>query len=164
MSSKKSLLPRFEFLIILVFFFSFMIWAVSRCNSTKQKYEQEVAEETDESEDSPAAIMAPQPLRDTVPLKPLIEANVERITPLYVITDRMNVRAAPDVNSRIVARLKLFDEVIFMNEVTDFKEQIEIENVMANEPWIKVKTQKGTEGWVYGAGLSYYKTKLESTE
>jgi hypothetical protein len=163
MSKTKAMLPKFEFILIIVFFFSFMIWAVSRCNSTKEKYQQAVEEEI--TPESPALAAETAPVaRDTTPLKPRYESRVERITPLYVTYDGMNVRSAPDVDSKSLGRLKLFDEVIFMGEVTDFKETIEIGSITPTEPWIKIKTQKGKEGWVYGAGLSYYKTKLNTGE
>ncbi|MEN0006756.1 MAG: SH3 domain-containing protein [Bacteroidota bacterium] len=162
MSSKKSALPRFEFILIIVFFFSFVIWAVSRCNSTKAKDQQAVEEEF-VPETPPIASTA---AKDSVAAKPAPRprASVEQIRPLYVTFEGMNLRASPDVNGKRLARLKLFEEVSFLDEVTDFKEEIEIGSRIFNEPWIKVKNQKGQEGWMYGAGLNYYKTKLDVGE
>jgi len=55
--------------------------------------------------------------------------------------------------------LVLYEEVHFLNEITPFTEKISLGTSVADEPWVKVKTKRGGEGWVYGAGVYYYKRK-----
>ncbi|MBP7273466.1 MAG: SH3 domain-containing protein [Saprospiraceae bacterium] len=78
---------------------------------------------------------------------------------LFVIIDGLNVRTEPNLKAKSLGKLKLFDQVIFMNEVTDTIQKISLGYEEATEPWVKIKTKKGTIGWVYGAGVSYYKKK-----
>ena len=51
-----------------------------------------------------------------------------------------------------------------MNEVTDSTYQISLGKEMADEPWVKVKNNRGKIGWVYGAGINYYKKKREGVQ
>ncbi len=161
----SSVLPKLEIMIIGVFFFSFLIWAASKCSRTKTKY-QEMAIEA-QKEDSLLKIINQEltkPIKEIEP-EELVEQTAavsERITPLYVTVENLNMRDKPSRKGKILARLKLFDEVTFMDEVTDFKEEISLEDLTTNEPWIKVQTEEGTIGWVYGAYVEYYKTKLQT--
>jgi len=156
MSEKKgSLLPKFEVIIIGIFFISFLAWAATRCSATKKSYQEEIAQDAMEEIDMPIA-----PVRDTTP-KVVVEKVKEKITPLYATVDGVNIRERPQLNSKIVKRLRLFDEVGFMFEVTDFKEEIKIGDSLAVAPWVKVKTGEGKEGWVYGACVHYYKTRFD---
>lgn len=168
--SKSKWLPKFELIIIAVFFIGFMAWGVNRCNATKAKYaemDQEEAIADSLAQVSSAALPEPEP-----PIKPdttkqaetTTRTITEKVTPLYAIIDGVNIRAEPKVGARILYRLKLYEEAIFLNEVTDFKEEIDLGGVTTNEPWIKVKTPRGQVGWVYGGTVSYYKTKLEGVE
>ena len=150
MSKKKNdLLPRFEIIIIGVFFLCFLIWAFSKCSNTKKERRSEAAlEEVTTEENTPK-----DPTAEVIPMKPLdsIQPRPKRATtssgtytPLYVTIDGMNLREKPQLNSKILTRLDLFDEVEFLNEVTDFREEIKIGEVDTNEPWIKVKPKMVT--------------------
>lgn len=168
-NKKNALRPRLELLLVGVFFTIILIWGVSRCGTTREQYIEENAllEEPEETPkfESPAAKMEPLPQKDSAITSKTGEERVrtirERYTPLYITVDGMNIRSQPKVNSGVVDRLKLFDEVIYLNEVTDFQEAINLGDTTTTAPWIKVKTKKGKVGWVYGAGVNYYKTKLE---
>ncbi len=161
MSEKKgSVLPKFEVIVIGIFFLSFMTWAITRCSATKRKYQEET--EQDAMEELAAQDIKPMPL-DTTPKKKVVEEvtpPTQAYTPLYATVSNVNVRSRPELKSKIVARIKLFDEVEFMNEVTDFREEITIEDSLAVAPWVRVRTKDGKEGWVYGACVHYYKTKF----
>jgi uncharacterized protein YgiM (DUF1202 family) len=78
---------------------------------------------------------------------------------LYVTIDKLKLRKGPGLDSVVVAQLPLFEEVYFLNEVTEYKTELSLGYEKANEPWVKVRTKKGKEGWVYGAGINYYKEK-----
>lgn len=101
---------------------------------------------------------------DSVVGAPQTQVIRERLTPLYVTFDGLNVRSGPGLNYGKVDRLELYDEVIFLNEITDSTFQINLGQVTPNEPWIKIKTSSGKEGWVYGAGVEYFKKRLNGVE
>ncbi|NRB49704.1 MAG: SH3 domain-containing protein [Saprospiraceae bacterium] len=175
MAKKASLLPKIEVLILAIFFFSFVVWMVPKCAARKAEYQEaeaiEAAEDslligdtTDEIDSSaaispPASTSVPTPVqrRRPIPGRP----QIEQVTPLYVTLENLNMRTEPRVGAKILDRLSLYDEVIFLNEVTDSTQEINLGKITANEPWIKVRNKKGQEGWVYGAGVHYYKIKLE---
>ena len=168
---KNTLLPRFELLLVGVFFTIVLIWGVSRCGSARQQYidENNLVEPKEEKPvfESPAAKMDPLPQKDSLEAPQTtdrVRTIRERYTPLYITVDGMNVRNQPKLNAGVVDRLKLFDEVIFLNEVTDFQQEINLGDTTTLAPWVKVKTSKGKVGWVYGAGVNYYKTKLEGVD
>lgn len=85
-------------------------------------------------------------------------------TPLYVTIDGLNMRSAPHLDSAVIVKLQLHEAVEFMNEVTDSTQAINLGKAIANEPWIKVRHKKGHTGWVYGAGVHYYKMKNPDAE
>lgn len=175
--SKKSVLPSIEVLIVLVLIACFIMWAMAKCNETKALYEEEALEEMEtESENipttSPAAQtpIAPPPapvvqaapiVATTVP-PPItqVQNNANNYSKLYIVIDSLNMRAGPHLDSMIVAKLRLFEEVYYLNQVTEFKQKIYLaQNDIANEPWVKIQTQRGKQGWVYGAGVNYYRKK-----
>lgn len=165
----KVLLPRIEIMIIGVFFLMFLIWAVSRCSSTRKQLAREAEQQAQEQAEYEANLLEKQradSLKAVTPTPPppTLRTTGETYTPLYITIDGMNVRSAPSLNSTILERLQLFDEVQFLNEVTDFREEVTIGEEVLNEPWVKIRTQKGKEGWVYAAGVNYYKTKRQISE
>jgi hypothetical protein len=163
MSETRKLLPRLEFFIIAVFFIGFLFWGLSRCNAARAKYTNQELE--DRRADSllqalNTATIVEKARKDSLAaVRRAEEANVvrERVTPLYATADKVNVRREPRLNAPVVSKLLLNEEVTFLNEVSDFTQEITIEGQTYNEPWVKVKTQAGRIGWVYGGTVSYYK-------
>ena len=78
---------------------------------------------------------------------------------LYVTIDKLKVRKTPGLKGQLLGELKLFDEVYYMNEVTDSTFVVNLGTEKADEPYVKIKTKRGTVGWVYGAGVHYVKKK-----
>lgn len=78
-------------------------------------------------------------------------------TPLYVTLQDLKVRKGPSRDSAIMSVLQLNEEVMFMEKRTDFRERINIGTETTNEPWVYIQTKKGHKGWVYGAGIHYFK-------
>lgn len=158
---KNSLLPRIELLILGVFLISFVVYATSKCSATKAKYAEEAGEEATQDSTAGTAV-------DTTPVAAVVpppkEVIQERYTPLYVTIAGLNVRAEPKLNARVLDQLELFEEVAFMNEITDFSQEISLGKIVRNDPWVKIRTNKGRTGWVFGAGVHYYKLKLEGAE
>jgi type IV secretory pathway VirB10-like protein len=81
------------------------------------------------------------------------------LSKLYVTIDKLKVRKTPGLKGQSLGELKLFDEVYYMNEVTDSTFTVNLGTEKANEPYVKIKTKRGTVGWVYGAGVHYAKKK-----
>ena len=159
------LIQRLEILIIAVFFVSFLLWAASRCSRTqKEKAQEDIEKRMRDSIDQALNAELAKPIKEEreEPEPPELVIQETVLTPLYVTLENLNLRDRPSLNGKIQARLKLFDKVEFLNEVTDFKQEYKLGDLKTNEPWIKVKTETGVEGWVYGAGVSYYKTKLQT--
>jgi hypothetical protein len=82
---------------------------------------------------------------------------------LYVTIDKLKVRKTPGLKGESLGELKLFDEVYYMNEVTDSIYEVNLGREKAKEPYVKIKTKRGTVGWVYGAGVNYIKKKRSGT-
>jgi hypothetical protein len=162
-TTKKN--SKLELLVITVFIILFSSWAVSKCSDKKQELRDKLAGEAseDRARDSIelAAQMAKQAPKKEDPPTPTTAENPvnEKGTILFVVTEELNLRTEPNIKSTLIAKLSLHDELIFLNEVTDFKNEFVIEGKTYNEPWIKVKNNKGQTGWVYGAGVHYFKTR-----
>lgn len=185
----KKYLSRFEFIILVLFVGSLMVWIISECRSTQLEYELEQLEQQiqesrqkvtqDEPPETPA-IEAPvsKPVTLSEPAKtnviasdlpgPPASATPATVTPptqgpvmskLYVTIDQLKLRTKPDLTSQVMRQLSLFDEVYFMNSVSENVDTINLGNGIAAEPWIFVQTKDGMKGWVYGAGINYYKKK-----
>ena len=181
MSEKKSI-PRIELIIIVLFFVSFVLWAMRKCSEAKKRYVDEITTEEpiDSSilqEQEPVVekpVEPDKPKPETRPLSRLEQARLEQnggqassdaaSTRLYITIDNLNMRDAPNLKGKIIDKLKLFDEVNFMNEVTDSTTKLSLGKVMADEPWVKIRNRQGQVGWVYGAGVSYYKKKREGVQ
>ena len=86
---------------------------------------------------------------------------VRKETTLYSTIDGLNVRVQPKLGAPIIGRLKLYEPVTYMNEVTDSLFTIDLGDIEPTEPWVKIRLESGKQGWVYGAGVSFYKYKLE---
>jgi hypothetical protein len=159
------LLPKIEFIIILVFVISFLVWLIPKCGSSDLPDSPPPPASTEEGANTtmgpelPAADSAKADLSQ--PLQPRFKA--DQSTRLYVTIDGLNLRRSPDLGSEVLVRLPLFEEVYFLNEVTDSTFQISLGYEIADEPYVKVRSKKGHIGWVYGAGVNYYKKKRGGT-
>ena len=173
---KKGVLPSLEIIIILVFFLSFIIWAVSKCGATKNQFANEdgTSEESSITEDNTDSIYfsMPEPLpQKEEPITTSTEGatgnqsgRTEVVSRLYITIDGLNMRTGPHLDSTVVEKFKLFDEVFFTGEYTDSTQQLSLGKEMANEPWVKIKSKAGKVGWVYGAGVDYRRKKREGVQ
>ncbi|MDP4711860.1 MAG: SH3 domain-containing protein [Saprospiraceae bacterium] len=174
---KATWLPKIETLVIIIFLFVFLIWSATRCSATKKKYaaESEQAAEETASQDSLAILYAQLQEKKAQEAQQAKEAAQQQtsaaqtaleqpfVTPLYVILDNLNVREEPDTDSKIVDRLKLHDAVQFLNETTEFEEEVDLGDYTVVDRWVKVKTARGKIGWVFGGGVHYFKTKRRTS-
>ena len=158
----EGVLPKIELLFIFIFFLVFITWTMSKCGSMQEEYAQEAVVDTKPVEVTKSIEATPKPV-ETVK-EPISKSNkaivkTEKVTILYVILDGLKLRKGHHLDSAIVKTLKLNDEVYFLNETTQFKQEINLGDKMAIEPWVKVRAYTGHEGWVYGAGVHYFKPK-----
>ncbi|MEM6965582.1 MAG: SH3 domain-containing protein [Bacteroidota bacterium] len=172
---KNKILPSMEVLIILVFFISFIAWAMKSCSETKAQFqEEELSEEvttTAELTDSSTLTLSDPITADTTTATTTNASNPAtsnttsisrtRYAPLYVTIKGLKMRTEPSLESDVILQLNLFEQVNFMGEVTDSTYQINLGYEIADEPWVKVQHRRGKVGWVYGAGVNYYKKKRE---
>ncbi|MFK7771942.1 MAG: SH3 domain-containing protein [Saprospiraceae bacterium] len=175
---KTSFLPKVEVLIILVFFASFMAWAISKCDATKKSFQDDPVEETTSNGDEIPTIdslnatataepnnafpsgEAPQLSTNTPTLSQPTVSQKPTYSKLYVTIDGLKMRTGPSLDSTVILQMKLFEQVDFLNEFTDSTYQINLGYEMADEPWFKIQ-HRGRSGWVYGAGVNFYKKKRE---
>ena len=112
---------------------------------------------------SPTAAAATTPVgpKTTVSTVPTTSAPAPASgTSLYVLINGLNVRAKPDLKAKSLGKLKINDQVYFMNEVTPEAQTVRlIDKTEVTKPWLKIKTKKGTVGWVHGSGVDFYKRK-----
>ncbi len=77
------------------------------------------------------------------------------VVQFVVHVERTQLRADPGENGKVLKELTrgaiLYDE----GEVSDFTTLITLNGIPHNEPWLKVRTDAGTIGWVYGGALSF---------
>ncbi len=160
---KKDLLPKFEMILLLVFLLTIIIWVIPKCGGGSKS--------SNRLPHTPGEVAQPDSMglnaqnaagRDTTRhLVTEVQPKFSEHTKLYVTIDGLNVRTKPGLNSSIIDRLPLGEEVFFLDDVSDSTQQINLGDRIANEPWIKIKTPKGRTGWVYGAGVNYYKKKVK---
>jgi hypothetical protein len=178
MTKKKTgFLPKIEVLIILVFFACFMAWAISKCDDTKKSFQDDPTEETASTGDDTPVIDSlnasttepgnafssgetPQLSTITPPAGQPTVRQQPRYSKLYITIDGLKMRTGPSLDSAMVTQMKLFEQVDFLNEFTDSTYQINLGYEMADEPWFKIQ-HRGKIGWVYGAGVNFYKKKRE---
>lgn len=180
MTKKKSsfsFLPKIEILIILVFFASFMAWAISKCDATQKSFQdEEPVESTNITNDNTSTIDSaslpptlsnagedddtPQLSGTTSPNSQPTVSQQPQYSKLYITIDGLKMRSGPSLDSTVITQMKLFEQVDFLNEFTDSTYQINLGYEMADEPWFKIK-YRGQVGWVYGAGVNFYKKKRE---
>lgn len=86
-------------------------------------------------------------------------ANTTKSTTLYVTIDGLKMRKTPGLKGGLVTKLELYEPVTFLNQKSTKPEEISLGYEKVTDYWVKVRTQSGKEGWVFGAGVHYYKMK-----
>ncbi|MEM9820823.1 MAG: SH3 domain-containing protein [Bacteroidota bacterium] len=82
---------------------------------------------------------------------------------IYAWVDQLRVRAQPDTHSDIIAELAEGEALTYLEEKTDFTQQISMRGIVQDEPWLKIQTQAGKIGWVYGGGVKFYRPEVDLT-
>ena len=85
------------------------------------------------------------------------------ITEIYTWVNELRMREEPSTNSPIVVTLKEGEPLEYGGEKSDFTEKISLRGTLFDEPWLKVTTKSGKEGWVYGGGVKFYKVGADKS-
>lgn len=155
--NRKGLLPKVEMIIIAGLFIVALIIISKKCESSQNRFTD--VTELEEQPSTPVDSIQQDTVTSKPPEKKKDLLKMWEYTRLYITIDGLNLRATPDLEGDLIVKLPLYEEVFFLNEVTDSTQQINLGYEVADEPWVKIKTKKGHEGWVYGAGVHYYKKK-----
>jgi hypothetical protein len=83
----------------------------------------------------------------------------------YVWVDNLRARKRPGKDGEVIRELKYMEKLIYLNEKSDFTEEVNLRGRVYNEPWLKVRLPSGEIGWVFGGGItSSMKQAMESDE
>jgi hypothetical protein len=80
-------------------------------------------------------------------------------TTLYVTIDGLKVREEPGLKGETIEQLKLYAPVTFLQQKTEWKQEISLGLEKVTDHWVKIRTESGKTGWVFGAGVHFYKMK-----
>ena len=80
-------------------------------------------------------------------------------TMLYVTIDQLKIRKEPGLKSKTIGQLDLYEQVYFTGKRTDWTQEISLGYEKVTDHWVKIRTKDGKIGWVFGAGVNYYKEK-----
>lgn len=86
-------------------------------------------------------------------------APAQKFPTLYVVIDGLKLRKQPGLKGETVGKLELYQPVLFLNQKTEWTQEISLGTEKVTDHWVKIRTQSGKEGWVFGAGVHYYKMK-----
>ncbi len=79
----------------------------------------------------------------------------EDVVRYFVKLDESPLRTVPSLKGNIVTKLKKGSSVYHLGEVGKEMTVMVLDSSNFCEPWLKVKTEKGAEGWIYGARLDH---------
>ena len=82
------------------------------------------------------------------PAEPLTAA-----TEIITWVDKINVRAEPSTKSKVVARIPNGEPMVYAGEQSATEESILLRGVVYKERWLKVTTNDGKDGWVFGGAV-----------
>jgi hypothetical protein len=165
MSEKKgSILPSLELLLIAAFFIGFAVWAFRKCSATQAKYSRKAETEHIRNLEDSLGHAIKNAKKDTIVPVATPTVSSPALAVLYVSIEGLKVRKTPNLNAEILESLSLFDEVYYLNEVTDSQTTVNLGKETVTEPWVKIQTRKGRSGWVFGAGVHYYRRKHPGAE
>ena len=90
---------------------------------------------------------------------PAANSDAPKYATLYVTIDGLKLRKEPNLKGAVVATLELYEPVSFLNKKSEKTEEISLGYEKVTDHWVKVRTKAGKDGWVFGAGVHYYKMK-----
>jgi len=95
--------------------------------------------------------------QDTTQQSRMIEVEPQLV---YAWVDQLRIRQLPTLDAAVIMEVAEGDTLFFLNEKTVEKVQLTLREKNFNEPWLKVRTTSGREGWVYGGGVTPFRDSL----
>ena len=128
--------------------FAVLLYGINRCNTPSAADSNEQAGLGAVQDSSLAAL--PDSLQQAV----------KGLTKVYVVMDSVKLRSKPGLDGKII-RVLMHDEAVYdLGEQTKMMENIQFSvEERRTEPWVKVRTAEGQEGWVFGAVVSFYRKR-----
>lgn len=77
---------------------------------------------------------------------------------LYVHEPSLNVRTEPNLTAKSLGTLSFGASVTYLSKTSDTQE-LSVGAKTVDEPWFKIRTKRGTIGWVYGGYVKFYAPK-----
>ncbi len=77
---------------------------------------------------------------------------------LYVHEPSLNVRTEPSLSAKSLGTLSFGASVTYLSKTSDTQE-LSVGTRTVDEPWFKIRTKRGTIGWVYGGYVKFYAPK-----
>ncbi|MEO6038185.1 MAG: SH3 domain-containing protein [Saprospiraceae bacterium] len=112
---------------------------------------------------APVSVAKPTRTPPPIAAAPVTPAPQKYAT-LYVTIDGLKMRKTPGLKGELVTKLELYEPVLFLNQKSEKTEEISLGYEKVTDYWVKVRTQSGKEGWVFGAGVYYYKMKRKGVK
>lgn len=103
-----------------------------------------------EEPDPAPTTTATTPPTASPPVKPSAEP-----ARLIINLDNLRLRATPGEKGKEISRLPKGSIVTDLGEISDFTTRLRLRGVQFDEPWIKIKTESGQEGWLYGGAVNF---------
>lgn len=82
-----------------------------------------------------------------------VDANITSET-YYVLVDKLRVRDKPGKKGNVLAQVPEGTAITFLGEQSDFEDRIKLRDQWVEAPWLKIKTNKAVEGWVFGGAVA----------
>lgn len=111
-----------------------------------------------QNQPAPSAVTTPTTAAPTG-TAPSTAATAPKYSTLFVTIDGLKVRKTPSLKGDLVTKLDLYEQVYFLNKKSEKPEEISLGYEKVTDYWVKIRTKSGKEGWVFGAGVHYYKMK-----
>lgn len=97
---------------------------------------------------------------DSVSNNSLTTEQPEETKHLQTIVSSLRIRQSPSLKSDVVITVPEGSILLFLNEKTANKERVTLRGIEHNEPWLKIRYEKGNvEGWVYGGAVKEINSK-----
>jgi hypothetical protein len=69
--------------------------------------------------------------------------------------DNLRLRDQPGTEGKELVRLSLGTTIFDTGEISEFTTPMKLRGIAFDEPWLKVTTEQGVSGWIYGGALNY---------
>lgn len=87
---------------------------------------------------------------------PIIKKEAQpKAVKLTAMMDHLRLRDSAGKDGKIIDNLASGETLIYSGEKSDFTTPVKLRGYNFNDFWLKIKTENGQEGWVYGGGIKF---------